>query len=83
MLFYDRRLALSPESRTRKLSLQQAINRLLECFKRLGANDSFPIDDETGGALYANLASDIGLRLNQLGVLAAVQALIEGFGIQA
>lgn len=44
------------------LRIQQTINRLLECFERLGADNGFAVNNEAGCALNANLAGNIGLR---------------------
>ncbi len=82
VVFYGLLLALLPISRKRYLAVQQAVDGLLECLKRLGADDGFAVNDETGCALHADLTGNIGLRLHQLGVFAAIQAFVESFAVQ-
>ncbi len=55
----------------------------LEGGKWLAANQGSPIDHKARSALNANLPGETGLLLDNLGILTRIQAIIEGFRIQA
>ncbi len=59
------------------------INRRLEGVKGLRPNHGLPIDRKGGRRLHAQLPADGGLVLDELGVLARIEAGIKFRGIQS
>jgi hypothetical protein len=67
-----------------KISLfGQAGKHLDELLVGLGADDRLPVDYKGGRALHAKLLGCAGFLLDEGGVFAGIQALVEGCGLQA
>jgi hypothetical protein len=60
-----------------------AVKHLHELIVRLGADDRHPVDHKGGRALHADLLGGAGFLLDDAGVFAGIQALVEGCRIQA